>query len=204
MEARKHRKQQLYEVAEASEGYFTAKQAEAAGYTRAHHYYHVNTGNWIHVDRGIYRLVRFPEAARPDLIHYSLWSRDRNDKPQGVYTHQTALAIHDLSDLLPSQLHMTVPRTFRKRKRVPVGLLLRYADLDPRAIHLHKGYAVTAPMPTILDLQATHEVPEEIIIQAIGEARRRGMVTERELEENLSSLPPGVMVGGNDELQKCS
>jgi hypothetical protein len=53
----------LFAIAEAQGGFFTAKQAEDAGFDRTHHAYHLRVGNWQRKHRGIYRLAQFP--ARP-------------------------------------------------------------------------------------------------------------------------------------------
>src|SRR5258708_9161188 len=74
----------LFAIAETQGGFFTAKQAEDAGFDRTHHAYHVRTGNWQREHRGIYRLTRFPMPARPDLI---LCSRNRDAVIQGTYSH---------------------------------------------------------------------------------------------------------------------
>lgn len=99
----------LFAVAEAQGGFFTAKQAETAGFDRTNHAYHVRSGKWAREYRGIYRLKQYPLAPESDLILLSLWSRGRDDEPQGVYSHETALRIFDLSDNMPAKLHMTVP-----------------------------------------------------------------------------------------------
>jgi predicted transcriptional regulator of viral defense system len=98
---RKERKaaaKRLYEIAEVQNVFFTAKQAKAAGFAENTHPYHVHAGNWVREHRGIYRLASFPRGERPDLVLWSLWSRNRGEAAQGVYSHQTALSLHDLSD----------------------------------------------------------------------------------------------------------
>src|SRR5690348_12428392 len=112
----------LYQIAEPQFGFFTAKQAKEAGYDESKHAYHVRAGNWIREHRGIYRLRSFPVPERPDLMLWSLWSRNREGVPQGVYSHDTALALHDLSDINPSKLHMTVPKAFRRTSAIPMIL----------------------------------------------------------------------------------
>jgi len=62
------RQKDLYQLAESQSGYFTTKQASALGYASNKRIYHVRAGNWIREHRGIYRLARFPEPDRPDLI----------------------------------------------------------------------------------------------------------------------------------------
>lgn len=70
--------EKLFEIAESQQGYFTYKQALAAGYYRKVANFYAKTGEWLRVMRGIYRLVKFPTADRPDLVMWSLWSADRN------------------------------------------------------------------------------------------------------------------------------
>ena len=109
----------LFEIAEGQQGYFTAKQATGAGYQLGSQAHHVKSGNWVRVERGIYRLARFPQSAEEQLVIYALWSRNRAGTPEGVYSHQTALSIHELSDVNPGKLHMTVPAAFRRRAETP-------------------------------------------------------------------------------------
>lgn len=118
---RHHRDAQrrLFEIAEVQQGFFTAKQAKAAGFAENTHPYHVQVGNWIREHRGIYRLALFPIAEHPDLVKWALWSRNRNEAPEGVYSHQTALSLYELSDLNPAKLHMTVATHFRRNSEIP-------------------------------------------------------------------------------------
>ncbi|MFH1725131.1 MAG: type IV toxin-antitoxin system AbiEi family antitoxin domain-containing protein, partial [Elusimicrobiota bacterium] len=111
--------QRLYEIAEAQQGYFTTKQAKAAGFDERNHPYHVKAGNWTRERRGLYRLTRFPAADRPDLVVASLWSMNRNGEIQGCFSHETALTLYELSDAMPSKLHMTVPPGFRRMAPAP-------------------------------------------------------------------------------------
>ena len=126
-----HREAQrrLFEIAEAQQGFFTTKQAKAAGFAENTHSYHVKVRNWIREYRGIYRLALFPMAEHPDRVKWALWSRNRNEAPEGVYSHQTALSLYELSDLNPAKLHMTVPAHFRRNSEIPGILGLHYADL---------------------------------------------------------------------------
>ena len=76
----------LFEIADEQQGYFTAKQAADAGYLLGSQAHHVKAGNWVRVHRGIYRPARFPQSADEQLVIYSLWSRNRAGKPEGVYS----------------------------------------------------------------------------------------------------------------------
>jgi predicted transcriptional regulator of viral defense system len=182
-------KAKLFAVAESQGGYFTAKQAEETGFDRTNHAYHMRAGNWERERRGIFRLAHFPATERPDLVRLSLWSRDRQDRPQGVYSHQTALSIHDLSDVMPSKLHMTVPLKFRKNSKIPPVIVLHYADLPAEATEERTGFRVTRPMRTILDLSAPQGISPNLLAQAFTEARKRGLITESDSRENRRKLP---------------
>jgi hypothetical protein len=65
---RRDAQRRLFEIAEGQQGFFTAKQAKAAGFAENTHPYHVQVGNWIREHRGIYRLALFPPAEHPDLV----------------------------------------------------------------------------------------------------------------------------------------
>jgi hypothetical protein len=148
----------LYEIAEAQQGFFTTKQAKAAGFAENTHPYHIQAGNWIREHRGIYRLASFPRGERPDLMPWSLWSGNRREAAQRVYSYQTALSHHDRSDVMPAKLHMTVPRGFRRNSKIPRVLVLHFADLPQSEIGIAHGVRVTRPMRTILDLLQGGEV----------------------------------------------
>src|SRR5260370_38741609 len=123
-EAPRGASRRLFEVAEQQQGFFTTKQAKAAGFAENTHPYHVQVGNWVREHRGIYRLILFPTTDRPELVLWALWSRNRNEEFEGVYSHHTALSVYDLSDLNPSKLHMTVPMDFPRTTESPDMLIL--------------------------------------------------------------------------------
>jgi predicted transcriptional regulator of viral defense system len=186
---RKEAAKRLYETSEGQQGFFTTKQAKAAGFAENTHPYHVQAGNWIREHRGIYRLVSFPQGERPDLMLWSLWSRNRGEAAQGVYSHQTALSLHDLSDVMPAKLHMTVPRSFRRSSEIPTVLVLHFADLLQSDIGTADGVRVTKPMRTILDLLAGGVVLPATLRQAVREGLRRGLIRRSEIVEARKRLP---------------
>jgi predicted transcriptional regulator of viral defense system len=173
----------LYEIAETQQGFFTTKQAKVAGFAENTHPYHVQAGNWIREHRGIYRLSSFPQGERPDLMLWSLWSRNRGEVAQGVYSHQTALSLHDLSDVMSAKLHMTVPKSFRRNSEIPRVLVLHFADLPQSDLGAVHGVHVTKPMRTIIDLLEDGDVPLEILRQALREGLRRGLIRRNEIAE---------------------
>src|SRR3954454_23728268 len=159
----------LYDLATHQGGFFTARQAREAGYEDNVHPYHVRARNWVREARGVYRLSQFPLPARPDLMVWQLWSRNRQDEPQGVFSHATALSLHELSDVMPAKLHMTVPPGFRRMAAIPEVLRLHRARLNGRDVRTIDGVRVTAPMRTLLDVIAEGAIAQELLVQAVDE-----------------------------------
>jgi len=187
----------LFELASSQQGFFTAKQAIGAGYANNVHPFHVKSGNWIREMRGIYRLSNYPPAERPDLVIWSLWSCGYKDKPQGIFSHQTALSIYDLSDMNPAKLHMTVPPGFRRFNAIPKALILYKYSVPESDIEDMQGFRVTRPLRTIVDLIAEETVSEDFIEQAVKESLDRGLI-QRSKVEGVKRFPAGVV----EKLQK--
>jgi predicted transcriptional regulator of viral defense system len=178
--------QALATLAHEQGGYFTAKQAQTAGYGYRHLDYHETAGNFERVEHGLYRLPTVPPAEHDDLIRLSLWSRNQKDEPQAVASHQTALALHDLSELLARELHLTVPPKFRKP--APRGVVLHKATLDDEEIEERAGYRVTSPLRTLLDVAASG-VSSEQVAKAMNDALAQGMVSLGSLKAALKKYP---------------
>ena len=184
MKGRTERADRLYELAESQEGYFTSADAKSLGYDYPYQYYHVQQGNWVRVDRGIFRLKKFPAAKYEDLIRWWLWSRKK-----GVISHETAAAVYDLGDLLPSKVHLTVPRNFRKI--MARGVVLHRAKLDEKEIERSNGFRITTPLRTIMDLAKSLLDPERLSA-VVKDAVQKGLVTKKQLLDVLSKVPEGI------------
>jgi predicted transcriptional regulator of viral defense system len=175
------RQKDLYQLAESQSGYFTTKQASALGYASNKRIYHLRAGNWIREHRGIYRLSRFPEPDRPDLILWMLWSRDRSDRPTGVFSHQTALSLHDLTDANPARLDLTVPASFRRGTPIPKVLRLHHGDVPPDDRETVYGVPVTNAIRTIVDVWKEESLPRPDLRKAFREAVKRGAITRTQI-----------------------
>jgi len=194
--AQSHREasRRLFEIAEQQQGFFTTKQAKAAGFAENTHPYHVQVGNWIREHRGIYRLTLFPTADRPDLVLWALWSRNRNEEIEGVYSHDTALSLYDLSDLNPAKLQMTLPRDFRRNSDIPGILVLHYADLPDSDVQTAQGFKFTRPLRTILDLIEAGMVERNFIRQALRQSVDGGLITRQQIRNTRMSGPARKIV----------
>ena len=98
----------LQRLAFSQAGYFTAAQALDLGYSYQAQKYHVDSGNWLRVDRGLFRLPDWPSAPEDQWVRWTLWSEDR-----GVVSHDSAALVHDLGELDPRHVHLSVPVGFR-------------------------------------------------------------------------------------------
>jgi predicted transcriptional regulator of viral defense system len=172
----------LYESAQRQGGFFTTREALEAGFKDNVHSYHVRSGNWVRERRGVYRLAQFPLPARPDLMIWQLWSRNRQDQPQGVFSHATALALHDLSDAMPAKLNMTVPPGFQRMAAIPQELRLHRARLVARDVETINGVRVTTPLRTLIDVMVDGDLAPELETQAMREALGRGLILPRQIE----------------------
>ncbi len=180
---------QLFEIADRQQGFFTAKQAEECGYKRSNFHLRLASGEWTQEERGIYRLARYPVTDRPELVLWSLWSKNVEDVPQGIWSHETALDVHELSDVMPAKMHMTVPPNFRRRKELPKMLCLHRNVLEESDIEERQGYKVTSPLRTIIDCIAEGTVADNFLAQALQQALNRGLVLEGELEAIKQAEP---------------
>lgn len=177
--------QALYDVAAAQEGLFTTRQAMASGYSAPLLAHHQKAGRIIRVRRGLYRLVHFPPGDHEEFVAAWLWT-----DAAGVLSHQTALSLHGLSDILPAQIHITLPLSWRHRRfRVPKGIVLHHAGV-PRDERTWVGAVpVTAVRRTLNDCALAGLSPD-LLRQAARQAVARGLVARSELAEVEMTLMP--------------
>ena len=180
----------LHALAAAQGGYFTAKQARAAGYGYAHLAYHAGAGTFERTGPGLYRLADVPPSEHDDLVRLALWSRDRADVPQAVASHDTALALHGIGELLPASTHLTVPSGFRKAS--PKGVVLHHAHLSTADVVDREGFSVTTPLRTLVDVASADRVPAEQVAKAAADAVSRGLVRRPRLVAAAIAAGPGV------------
>jgi predicted transcriptional regulator of viral defense system len=155
-------------------GYFTAQQAHAAGYSYQAQKYHVDHGNWTRVDRGLFRLPDWPETENDQYVRWWLWSAHR-----AVVSHESALALHDLGDVNPHLVHLTVSPNFRARNP---AVVIHRAILPPDDIEDRGEFTVTTAVRTLLDI-ASGDVSQEQLDTAMVDALDRGLTSARRLRE---------------------
>ena len=106
----------LIEIAEDQNGYVSASQATAAGIPRRKLAEAVGRGNLVQVERGLYALPETWED--PYFIAQHRFSR-------GVFSDDTALFLHGMTDRAPFSLTMTFPRGYNATPAREAGMICR-------------------------------------------------------------------------------
>lgn len=169
----------LYELAEGQDGYFTALQAHEAGVSPHALSRATISGRVARLSRGVYRLTQFPSTGMN--AHYweaILWPQIGKGVT-GVLSHYTALRLHELSDVNPTQTHITVPRDIRIRREPPDSLVVHHAHIPRHDVTYVDGLPVTTVQRTLLDIA---EMDDPVALHdAIRDARERKISIPREL-----------------------
>lgn len=174
-------RRRLAELAGTRSGYFTAAQARDAGYSYSAQHYHVHCGNWIQVDRALFRLRDWPVGEHEDLVRWTLWSGD-----VAVVSHDTALALHDLGDVNPARVHLTVPPGFRKASD---AVVLHRGDVPGSDREEWEGFTVSTPIRAVLEVAGGSLDPDQLA-GAIRDGIERGRFSARGLRERADEFGP--------------
>src|SRR2546430_11093573 len=126
--------------------YFTAQQARIHRVSSQLLDHHVRTGRFERVRRGLYRVSGFPSGEHDEIRER--WLAVGPDK--AVVSHESALALHDLTDHTPDAVHVLVPRRHRGG-RVPPGVAVhtRSADEQVPTVWRDGTPAPRPPRPTV-------------------------------------------------------
>lgn len=180
----RHARDALWRVAAEQRGYFTAAQAVESGFSYQAQHFHSRRGNWIKVDRGIYRFreyADFPGEPTDALVRWSLWSKGR-----AVVSHTTALAVHELGIANPAEVHLTVPPGFRQQRS---GAVLHKDAVADDEIEQREGFRVTTPMRAIVETAAAG-ADQDLVDSAVAELLSQGRTTARRLLHAAQRLGP--------------
>ena len=179
----------LYRVAGAQAGYFTARQALAAGMDRSTLRHHARPGGrYERVHRGLYRLRHFPTSSHEHVVAAWIPLREAG----AVVSHESALELHDLSDVIPVAVHLSLPRAKRGQRPRP-GVRLHTLERPPGASEVRtvRGVPTTSPERSIVDALDAGTQPEQVEL-AIDQALARGLTTHRRLRAAAAERPDRV------------
>jgi predicted transcriptional regulator of viral defense system len=184
----------LVELAAERHGYVTTRDARDIGVDPVQLRLLAARGRLDRVGRGVYRVLVLPRDEHDDLAAAVSWTLGR-----GVISHESALVLHDLADVSPSRIHLTVPRD--NHPRAAGGELYRVhrRDLRTNDITSVDGIPVTTVARTIRDCLATGTDPYQLRA-AVERAEAAGTLRRgpaAELRAALDEPPTGSRVRPN-------
>ena len=173
------------DVAADQHGCITTAQGRERGVSANALRMMANRGALERVARGVYRIPTFPPSPYSEYMEASLWPAGI----RGVISHDSALALRGLSDISPSRVHISVPKRFRIRRKVPSHIVVHHAPLPDNAVTVFEGIPVTAVLRTIEDCHRSHVGPA-LLRQALADAEREGFLTPSEVEDLSERVLP--------------
>ena len=162
-------------LASEQAGYFTTAQAETAGWSPQLLYYHARTGTIQRIYTGVYRFRDYPPTLHEDVV--AAWLAVGRDT--AIVSHESALDIWNLTDLIPDAIHLTVPRSQRNLPKLTgVKFHTPTARFKVRADEVQiaeSSLPVTSPQRTLLDI-AVADVSTEHVTVGVQQALARGWI----------------------------
>lgn len=174
-----HAYDQIHELALEQHGMFTTEQAGELGVPRYTVAKMARRGRVRRHAHGLYQDLGAPETRWTPYMAAVLWPQGA----RGVLSHETALSLMELSDVNPSQIHVTVPLAHRVRRREPPpGVVLHGADLPDEEVISIEGLPVTRAARAIRDC-AQASIGPALLAQALRDGESKGYLTVTEARE---------------------
>ncbi len=169
----------LHRLAYSQDGYFTAPQAHKHGFSIQLLDHHIRSGRYERIRRGLYRLRGYPGSSREQVR--AGWLTVGVER--ALVSHESALELHELSDILPGSVHLLVDRRDRGIKP-PAGVVIHTTGEPPppNEVMSIEGIRVTDPERAILDAAAAGTQPDQIEL-AVRQAIDHGLLTANALRQ---------------------
>lgn len=130
---------------------------------------------------GVYRVPELPRDRYDEFILARFWAAGR-----GVISHDSALLVHELCDINPSVVHITIPTSYRISRAGGDQYELHRADLAETDIMRLDAVVLTTIRRTLTDCVGV--VPDYLARQAIEAAASRGAIKQLERSRLLESI----------------
>lgn len=167
----------LLDVANGQYGYVTAHDARAVDVDPAQLRLMHHRGLLDRLSLGLYRFPIVPTNALDQYMEATLWPRTPT-----VISHETALDLHDVCDVNPARIHLTVPPDYRLRRDLPTMYELHLRALEASDVTRYEGIPIVTARRAILDA-IEGGMGGQLIDQATATAERRGLLGRPELDE---------------------
>ena len=160
----------VLEVAADQHGFVTFEDVRGLGADPALLRQWHQRGKVERVGHGIYRFAHVPATPLDPYMLASLWPAGR-----GVLSHDTALELHELCDVNPAKIHITLPPGYWPRRKGGDRYVVHHEQLADADVTWHEGIRIVTPAVAIRQAIATR-VPTQLVRQAIDNARRLGLL----------------------------
>lgn len=186
---------ELLALAEENDGLVTASQARAIGIVDSVLARMTSRGKLERVARGVYRIPYYPSDRLSQYREAILWARASHGPQRVVLSHETALAVYGISDVNPSRVHITVPKSARLRRWKPKWIVIHRGTLSPSHLSMHESLPVTTVAKSVLDVVGeTGRLG--LARQAIKDARKEGYINTAEANRIRRQLNQHAHDGG--------
>lgn len=168
----------LFDIASEQMGYFTTEQARGCGFSKVMLTYHTQSGRFLRLRYGLYRLRDYPSSPREEVME--AWLTVGRDV--AIVSHESALELLGLSDVIPNAIHLTIPRS-KRYLRHPPGTKIHTTTSPPLSsdVTVRDGIRLTGVARTIFDAAEAGTAPEQVEM-AVMQAITRGLTTLGRLE----------------------
>jgi len=162
---------ELLDLAQDRHGYLRSEDAREAGFDPRRLVDYERRGAAERVAYGVYRMKAVPPDELDEYMRAALWPMGT-----GVLSHETALDLHELCDVNPAGIDVTVPCRYRTHRPTPALYRLHRRDLTAVQTERLRGLPIVTPLRAILDGIDAH-VRGGLIEDAIETAERQGLIT---------------------------
>lgn len=168
----------IFDVAVDQHGFVTVEGVRALGISGKRLVDMSQRGLAERVSSGVYRISAVRAGRFDQYMACALWPRPA----RGVLSHATALDLHELCDVNPARIDVTVPARYRTNRQPPDVLRLHREDLPDGDVTWMEGAPIVNVRSAIAG-SIEQGVGWNLIEQAISTARRRGQVTKAQARE---------------------
>jgi predicted transcriptional regulator of viral defense system len=186
---------ELRRLAASQDGFFTTEQAEALGFVAPAMVANIAVGDWIKVERNLYRLAGWPHS---DLEQFAMWCAWFGG--DAVISHQSAAELHGFGHLHPQFVHVSA---FTNLRVADTRLAVHRLQLTPHDFESTGTFRITTPVRTVLDL-AAGGISQITLDEVVGDAVAIGRVEPGVLYEEAVNGPERVAERVELALSACT
>jgi predicted transcriptional regulator of viral defense system len=174
----------LLHLAAQQQGFFRTDQALALEISRRALAWSKQEGLIDSICYGLYRFAHFPGTALDELYEIQTLA------PEGTFSHETALQLYGLTDLLPRTIHFSLPPESGFKSRP--GITIHHTQISQKERQIRDGLWVTS-LPRTLRDGARSGIDPEQMLNAAQDALDRGMFKPSDLDALRTLYPYSIL-----------